>query len=54
MQGVFNLYGKQFTNSVASAMPSLITKMTVVNLSKLGGATIAGSGANYLYNYYYD
>ena len=50
MQGVFNLYGKQFVNSVSSAIPGILTRGSIVNFSKLGVATIASS---YISNRYW-
>ena len=41
--GVFNLYGKQFINSVSNVMPKLIAKQTAKGLAVNGAINIITS-----------
>ncbi len=46
--GVFNLYGKQFINSVTDAMPAIIVKSTANGLAKNTISSIASGLANFI------
>lgn len=49
MTGIFNLYGKQFINSVANALPGTVARLAAINLCKLSVASMLSGGIGMLF-----